>query len=459
MVLAGALGVGMAPAAAASDLLPNLVADPPANAELDVNMGHLLLRFDGFVHNGGPGPLEVQGQRATTSDPMVAYQRIYRDDGTSYVIPMPGAQFVYAADDGHQHWHLQNIAAYSLWNSAQTQQVAPALKVGFCLADSQHVDPFGPATPVYSDSNGRAFCQKNNPAALSVWEGVSSGWRDLYEKTLVFQWVDVTDVQPGIYWLREDVDPNGFVREANPVRTPAYALAPSTIPGYDAKPIALGPVAVHAPTAITLGADHYGPTGAVQFRVDSLPAHGTLSVVSGSLFSDPHITYQPNPGYRGPDSFSYVARDDASSYPHHPAEATISLNVGPLPSPPSVRQIQASLVSTLTPSGNAARIVALLKSGHYSFSYMALAAGQLRISWWLVPTGRHSGRRGPSPILVATGRLTFSDAGRARITVKLTAAGRTLLKRARRIKLTAQGTFTPPGRPAINATQVITLRR
>ncbi|MGZ4194768.1 MAG: lysyl oxidase family protein [Solirubrobacteraceae bacterium] len=556
LVSVGAFAAGLPPAAA-GDLLPNLVADPPANAELDVNMGQLLLRFDGFVHNAGPGPFEVRGQRATTSEPMVAYQRIYQDATlTTYRdARMPGAQFVYAANDGHQHWHLQNVAAYSLWNFARTQRVAPAEKVGFCMADSEHVDMgVGPTNPVYTDGNGRNFCEKNNPAALSVWEGVSAGWRDLYEKTLVFQWVDVTDVQPGVYWLREDVDPSGFVFEASPDRKPAYALTPSTIPGFSAKPVALGPVAVDAPTAITLGADHYGITGARQFRVDSLPAHGTLSVASGTLFTDPHITYRPNPGYRGPDSFSYVARDDASSYPHHPAQATVSLNVGPLPppvvapvnaSPPTItgtvqagqklsastgswtgthplsyayhwqlchprcanvtgatsssytpgagdvggriavvvtagnsaghasaasgevgpvrsapltaRQMKASLVSGLGRAGRA-RIVGLLRAGHYTSSFTALARGRLRISWWLLPTGRQ-GRRGSRPVLVAIGQLTFSHAGTARITVKLSAAGRTLLHRAPRIRLTVRGSFTPTGAPAIVASQVIVLRR
>jgi hypothetical protein len=559
LVSAVALVVGAAPAAAASDLLPNLVADPPANAELDVNMGQLLLRFDGFVHNAGQGPLEVHGQRATTADPMVAYQRIYRTDGSTYDVAMPGAQFVYAANDGHQHWHLQNVAAYSLWNYAKTHSVAPADKVGFCMADSEHVDPFGPTTAYYSDNPApgvpsRAFCEKNNPDALSVFEGISSGWRDLYEKTLVFQWVDVSDVAPGVYWLREDVDPKGFVREASPDRRPAYATTSSTIPGYDARPLALGAIPTDAPTAITLAADHYGQTGAVQFRVDAPPAHGTLSVVSGSLFTDPHITYQPNPGYRGPDSFSYVARDDASSYPHNPAQATVSLNVGPLPlpvvapanaTPPMItgtleagrklsastgswtgthplsyayhwqlchpacanitgatgssytpgagdvgarivvvvtvgnsaghasaasgevgpvrrapltaRQMKTSLVSGLARAGKA-RIVALLKAGHYTSSFTALARGRLRISWWSMPTGRQ-GRRGFRPVLVATGQLTFSHAGRARITVKLTAAGRTLLHRSRRIRLTIRGSFTPTGGRAILASQVIVLRR
>jgi hypothetical protein len=472
--------MGVTQAAAASDVLPNLVADPPTGAELDVNMGQLLLRFDGYVHNAGPGPFEVRGQRASTADPMIAYQRIYQTDGGFRDMVMPGAQMVYAANDGHQHWHLQNVAAYSLWNSGRTQQVAPAMKVGFCLADSEHVDAVGPTTAVYSDSNGRAFCQKNNPDALSVFEGVSAGWRDLYEKTLVFQWVDVSDVQPGMYWLREDVDPNGIVREASPVKTPpAYATAPSTIPGYDARPLALGAVAIDSPTAIALGADHYGTTGAVQFRVDTAPAHGTLSVTSGSLSTDPNISYQPNPGYRGPDSFTYVAQDSASSYPHHPAEATVSLNVGPVAvptvppspvapvntSPPktpgtfTAGQIKISLRSALTPPRKAARIRALLKKGGFSFSFKALAPGRLVISWYLVPKGSHPTKHRPKPILVATGQLTFSTAQTAKIDVKLTAVGKTLLRHAKGIRLTATGSFTPRGKPAIITTKIFALLR
>jgi lysyl oxidase/Big-like domain-containing protein len=330
VALAAAWSLGVTQAAAASDVLPHLVADPPTGAELDVDTGRLLLRFEGYVHNVGPGPLEIRGQRASTADQMIANQRIYQTDGSFRDVAMPGAQMVYADADGHHHWHLQDVAAYSLWNQARSQRVAPSMKVGFCLADHEHIDSgVGPASPVYSDDNGRAFCQKLNPGALSVFEGVSAGWRDLYEKALAFQWVDVTDVQPGVYWLREDVDPNRIVRDAGPAGGPAYAAVASTIPGYDAKPLALGSVAPRSATTIIVDASHYGPTGAPRFRVTRSPAHGTLSVKAGSLFAHRTITYRPKRGYRGPDRFTYIARDSASSYPHNPAGATVSLWVGP----------------------------------------------------------------------------------------------------------------------------------
>jgi hypothetical protein len=326
----GAWSLGYAQAASVTELLPNLVADPPVRTYLSSEMGRLLLRFDGYVHNIGPGPLEVTGQRGSIADPMIPHQRIYRSDGSSYDVVMPGALMVYASADGHEHWHLQNVAAYSLWNRRRTREVAPAMKIGFCLADHEHVDGrVGPAGPVYTDVHGRDFCQKYNPNALSVWEGVSAGWRDLYERSLTFQWVDVSDVVPGVYWLREDVDPNRIVREANPVKAPAYKTSPTIIPGYIAKPLALGSLAPSSPVAITLDDHRYGPTGAVLFRIVKPPTHGNLNVRVGSVLSHERIIYRPRRGYRGPDQFTYIARDSASRYPYNPVEATVSLNIGP----------------------------------------------------------------------------------------------------------------------------------
>ena len=64
----------------------------------------------------------------------------------------------YETDDGHNHWRLQEIAGYSLWNSAKTAEVAPGMKAGFCLIDSARVEGTGPATTVYQlgDFCGRA---------------------------------------------------------------------------------------------------------------------------------------------------------------------------------------------------------------------------------------------------------------------------------------------------------------
>ena len=58
----------------------------------------------------------------------------------------------------------------------------------------------------------------------------------------------------------------------------------------------------------------------------------------------------------------------------------------------------------------------------------------------------HSGH-----VLVAVGKVKFTRAGSAKLTIKLTKAGRRLLRDAKRLNLTAHGAFTPLARHAITA--------
>jgi hypothetical protein len=62
------------------------------------------------------------------------------------------------------------------------------------------------------------------------------------------------------------------------------------------------------------------------------------------------------------------------------------------------------------------------------------------------------------PALVASGHHTFRAAGRATITLTLTAAGRRLLAHAHRQTLTAKATFTPRGGKAVVVKRTIVLR-
>src|SRR4051812_27076889 len=326
----------VASASGPSDLLPDLVADPPSGASLQDYASpdgsrDLLLRFDGYVHNAGAGALDIEASRASSSDPMPPLQRIFRTDGSHHDDAMPGAQLVYTDADGHDHWHLQNVARYTLWNQAKTQQVAPSMKVGFCLMDSQQMTGSTPA--FYLDSNGRDFCQKHQPDALSLFEGVSSGWRDIYDSSLAFQWVVASDVQPGVYWLREDVDPGNVIRESDDNSGPAYSTSSTTIPGYVARAIAAPTTGFGQSQRVTLGADSFGSPGARRFKIVTSPAHGTLDVAPGTSFTGPDVTYTPDPGYSGSDSFTYSASDSTTAYPRHPGVATVALSVGtPAPS-------------------------------------------------------------------------------------------------------------------------------
>ncbi|HEX4733570.1 MAG TPA: hypothetical protein VH247_04095 [Thermoleophilaceae bacterium] len=147
-----------------------------------------------------------------------------------------------------------------------------------------------------------------------------------------------------------------------------------------------------------------------------------------------------------------------SSSPPAGGSETPSSGGNPIPSvttpTATAAQILASLVAQLAPKG---KIGAILKAGGYRFAFKALASGAVGINWYFVPKGARLAKA--MPILVASGKTTFAAVGSRQLKVKLTAAGKRLLKKARRIKLTAKGNFVPTGGRAITGRRSFTLKR
>jgi hypothetical protein len=113
---------------------------------------------------------------------------------------------------------------------------------------------------------------------------------------------------------------------------------------------------------------------------------------------------------------------------------------------PTAAQIRALLRSQITPHGKPARIGRLLKH-RYRLRLRALLAGTAKVQWFR----RH--------VLIASGRHRFDAAGTTTIRMKLTKAGRTRLRHAKRLKLTAKGTFSYAPGPPVTATRRFTLKR
>ena len=364
MLAAAALGVVAFPIVGAlagpGYDLPDLVADAPERPLLadytypDGTAG-LLLRFDGFVHNRGAGPLEVRGTDRVGSDMTTVRQWARRTAGALEALtPVAGhaATLRYETADGHNHWHLKEIARYSLWNGARTAEVAPGQKVGFCLEDSQRRETNGPANQVYSA--GANFCLQNQPTASAVSMGISAGWRDVYGRHLAFQWVDVSDVQPGAYRLAAQIDTNDVVQESDETNnTRTFEPEDSIVPGYLAQAVNAGELPAGQASTITLASQTFtrparpawsepGDTpGARRFRIVSLPDHGTLRsggtvLAGGAVVTPAALTYTPASGYTGPDGFTYSAFDSTSPFPRTPAAAGVALTVGQQPAGPSV---------------------------------------------------------------------------------------------------------------------------
>jgi hypothetical protein len=109
----------------------------------------------------------------------------------------------------HRHYHLNGLATYTLAKAAGSV-VARAHKQGFCLRDDER----------YYATAKAAF-----PYVCS-YQGITTGWQDVYDKALDCQWIDITGLRPGNYVLRITVNPAHVLRESNydnnTVQVPIY---------------------------------------------------------------------------------------------------------------------------------------------------------------------------------------------------------------------------------------------
>jgi Lysyl oxidase/S-layer homology domain len=191
---------------------PDLTMAPLRDFRIQWVNGRRMLRFTGMIVNIGAGPFELQGVRSSTSEPMTMHQIVY--EGASSTGPIAqqyatGAVAQYAGD-GHNHWHVNEIARYDLWGGPN---VSRGSKIGFCFLDSDPHDlglPGAPPSRYYLGS----WCS-TDPNALSNRMGISIGWGDLYAWNVTWQWIDITDLPAGVYVVRAMADPYQFFAETN----------------------------------------------------------------------------------------------------------------------------------------------------------------------------------------------------------------------------------------------------
>ena len=290
------------------------------------------MRFDGYVTNIGDGPLDIEGD--PSSGQMMQRVRVNGSLVDDKSVPVQ-----YETGDGHNHWHLKEVMRYSLWNQARTAEVAPGLKTGFCLVDSLTAPSPSPSpeSQTYSTSASfnHGFCGQGQPGLNDLRMGVSVGWRDLYYNGLAFQWVDASAVQPGVYSVAAQADPNNIIEEKNEGNALAFMGQNVTLPGWIATNVGTVQVPFGASAGVTLAANQVGSPGTRGFRIVSAPAHGSLNVpVGGTVGSDGAVTYTPAAGYTGADAFTFAAITTSgvtAGFPTSPSSATASLQVGSAP--------------------------------------------------------------------------------------------------------------------------------
>jgi len=320
-----ALGAVALPAGAQPDTasLPDLISDPPRPSyfgELNTADGgtRLVVTFDGYVHNIGAGPLDVVGN---PQEPGGMEQRVRDGDGWVSV-GSPTVRF--ETDDGHNHFHLIEAVEYVLWNEMQGSQTAVGSKIGFCLVDSEVMEPGN--EQAYSEELDN-FCQENNPGATSLRMGISPGWRDVYDATTTLQWVDVSDTPPGRYWIGAITDPNDEILESDETNNDLiFSDGTISVPGFAPRgrppvPVEAAMVEVELPTTV------HGTVTTPVYVIEEGPTGGVLDVPIGSDLGSSSVRYYPDPEFEGTDRIVFSVRDASSPYPFDAPTETIELQV------------------------------------------------------------------------------------------------------------------------------------
>jgi hypothetical protein len=114
--------------------------------------------------------------------------------------------------------------------------------------------------------------------------------------------------------------------------------------------------------------------------------------------------------------------------------------------------IKALLTRQLAPTGKGASISAVLRHAGLRASFKLPAAGGLVVRWYLISPGAKRA-------LVAVGQAKLVAGKAVTVSIKLTAVGKTLFKRARKAQLEVTGVFTPKGAAAIKAARKLSLKR
>jgi lysyl oxidase len=169
------------------------------------------LDFGATVWNRGPSPLVVEGFRRPGEPVMDGWEYFY-ENGEPVGRALAG-DLVYDARPGHQHWHFEQFARYSLLAADQTQ-IVRSEKTAFCLAPTDAIDLTAPGADWNPYSIGLSTACGSRS---SIWtrEVLPSGWGDTYFQGLPGQSFDITDLPNGTYFIAVQANPDGLLIEGS----------------------------------------------------------------------------------------------------------------------------------------------------------------------------------------------------------------------------------------------------
>lgn len=231
-----ALGI-WAPRSSAQDLLPDLIVNPVRLEDhvfvKNIIPGRIHILLSNSTPNIGFGYLRIiEGQ--TMGLEQMIFQAIKQADGSPDRLREAGLFVFHGA---HNHFHVDDWAIYHIRQVLPGDGVGSILfggvKTSFCLLDSTRYlgpEPISGTPPI-----ARQFvsCGANE-------QGISVGWEDIYDKGLPDQWIDITGLPPGEYWLESEVDPEDHfleTDETNNVARIKLVIDVDTLPVADEIPL------------------------------------------------------------------------------------------------------------------------------------------------------------------------------------------------------------------------------
>ena len=201
------------------DQLPDGEQFQPPLVELDGKT----LRFDSMVANTGQAPLEMALKVDASGTPTSTDQVIFNADQSKRSIPIRGS---FERDDrgDHNHLHFNDFVYFQLYKAdargkavegaargvgkASGGQLAAGIKQSFFITDVQQVSNVPAANRAAADR--LEMHGQFDPTAVpaDTLQGISVGAADVYGASLDGQSLDVGNLAPGKYVLRQTFDPN-----------------------------------------------------------------------------------------------------------------------------------------------------------------------------------------------------------------------------------------------------------
>src|SRR3954468_6197301 len=122
---------------------------------------------------------------------LLVFTTVTRNIGTAdLVVGDPATNSLFYYDPCHNHYHYTGFAEYRLRRSDGSLAVV-GRKIGFCLEDIMRWDDNAPDSRRY-DCN---------------YQGIQMGWADVYSEDTPCNWIDITGLPGGNYFLEPEINP------------------------------------------------------------------------------------------------------------------------------------------------------------------------------------------------------------------------------------------------------------